>query len=182
MTQTWFNVLLVFGTMLMSSTCTWAFVVKMPSVVRHPSSQLDAVGASFLSDANGLLISTIDSDIASIPNEQFGLVFAGGIMVMVGGVLSAVIVGFLLEKGDLYASVAAESYLQSEDDKEFWRGLSDEEQVKAKELMEKIRASKDGGSSPEAKPQPSMSATASTASTTESSPSKPADMFSDYGD
>jgi hypothetical protein len=106
---------------------------------------------------------------------------------MAGGVLSAVIVGFLLEKGDLYASVAAESYLQSEDDEEFWKGLSEEEQVKAKELMEKIRASKEGGSS-NPKPVPSPPALASTTTPTSappvesSSPSKPADMFSDYGD
>ena len=52
-------------------------------------------------------------------------------MVMFGGVLSAVIVGFLLEKGDLYASIAAESYLQSAEDEEFWKGLSQEEQGKA---------------------------------------------------
>ena len=105
---------------------------------------------------------------------------------MAGGVLSALMVGFLLEKGDLYASVAAESYLQSEDNEAFWQGLSDEEQVKAKELMEKIRASKGGGSSP-SKSEPSTPAMASTSTTTPastepSSPSKPADMFSDYGD
>lgn len=105
---------------------------------------------------------------------------------MVGGVVSALIVGFLLEKGDLYASLAAESYLQSEDDEEFWKGLSAEEQVKAKDLMEKIRASKEGGGSPTAAEPaaPAMASTSSSSTTTESSsaPSKPADMFSDYGD
>jgi hypothetical protein len=107
---------------------------------------------------------------------------------MAGGVISALIVGFLLEKGDLYASVAAESYLQSEDDEEFWKGLSEEEQVKAKDLMDKIRASKEGGSSSPT-PEPSTPVMASATATkpapsveSPSTPSKPADMFSDYGD
>lgn len=112
-------------------------------------------------------------------------------MVMLGGVLSAVIVGFLLEKGDLYASIAAESYLQSAEDEEFWKGLSQEEQGKAREMMEKI---KDGGASLPAKPTESTvvssTSVASSSAVSESSSSKskissssqPTDMFSDYGD
>ncbi len=106
-------------------------------------------------------------------------------MVMVGGVLSAVIVGFLLEKGDLYASIAAESYLQSAEDEEFWKGLSDEEQSKAREIMEKIKTSKSGVMMPEASSEPVLASSSSLSSPVEpkrKEPSKPADMFSDYGD
>mmetsp|Transcript_122264 Transcript_122264/g.351205 ORF Transcript_122264/g.351205 Transcript_122264/m.351205 type:complete len:203 (-) Transcript_122264:75-683(-) len=137
-------------------------------------------------------ISTIDSDIASIPNDQFGLVFAGGIMVMFGGVLSAVIVGFLLEKGDLYASIAAESYLQSAEDEEFWKGLSQEEQGKAREMMDKIKGA--DGSLPAKSTESGVVASTAVASSSSTlsevsssksnsaSSSQPTDMFSDYGD
>jgi len=110
---------------------------------------------------------------------------------MLGGVLSATFVGFLLEKGNLYANLAAESYLQSADDEEFWKNLSDEEQVKAKELLAKIKASKEGGSVPsdtqETESTPAAAATTTTSSSLSpaaeaKAPSKPADMFSDYGE
>lgn len=115
-------------------------------------------------------------------------------MVMLGGVLSAVIVGFLLEKGDLYASIAAESYLQSAEDEEFWKSLSQEEQGKAREMMEKIKGSSPGASLP-AKPtesavvsQAAVSSSSSSTLSEASSKSKsaassqPSDMFSDYGE
>lgn len=110
---------------------------------------------------------------------------------MAGGVLSAMFVGFLLDKGDLYANLAAESYLQSADNEEFWQNLSDEEQVKARELVVKIKAAKEGGSDPPAGKQEVSSSTTKMASSTTSSsspvaepkaPSKPTDLFSDYGD
>lgn len=110
-------------------------------------------------------------------------------MVMAGGVISAVIVGFLLEKGDLYASIAAESYLQSAEDEEFWKGLSDEEQSKAREMMDKIKATKNGSSLPEVTTNSGLETTATTTTQTQTaSPSKPKgaskpmDIFSDYGE
>jgi hypothetical protein len=95
---------------------------------------------------NSLVVATIDSDIANISDDNFGLVFAGGMAVMGGGVLSALIVGFILEKGDLYASVVADSYMQGAEDEDFWKGLSEEEKKKAQELLKKVKASKEGGS------------------------------------
>lgn len=95
--------------------------------------------------ASSFLVATIDADIANISDDKFGLIFAGGMAVMAGGVLSAVIVGAILEKGDLYASVVADSYLQGAEDEEFWKGLSEEEKKKAQELLQKVKASKEGG-------------------------------------
>lgn len=60
---------------------------------------------------------------------------------MIGGVFSAVMVGFLLESNNSYASVVADSYAQGGDE-EFWDSLSPEDQVKAKELIKKLKASK----------------------------------------
>jgi hypothetical protein len=104
--------------------------------------------AQHMLDMNSLVLATIDADIANIDDNKFGLVFAGGIAVMVGGVLSALIVGFILERGDLYASVVADSYLQGAQDEEFWKGLSDEEKKKTQELLSKVKASKEGGTAP----------------------------------
>jgi hypothetical protein len=86
MTRTHIGSLLIASALLVSGT--WAFVAKSPcSFVRQSNSQLKLVEGSFLSEANNLLISTIDSDIANIPNDQFGLVFAGGIVSVPGGLL-----------------------------------------------------------------------------------------------
>jgi len=114
---------------------------------------------------------------------------------MIGSVISAMMVGFMLEKGDLYASVAAESYLQSGDDEAFWKSLSDEEQVKAREMLDKIKSSKDNGggsrttttstSSSSVDSNAAVVASLSEAPARAAAPvqaSKPADMFSDYGD
>ena len=88
-------------------------------------------------------LSTISADIDNIADDQFGKVFAGGIVVMIGGVVSALVVGFLLESGNSYANVVADSYVQGGDE-EFWESLSPDDQVKAKQLMAKLRASKEG--------------------------------------
>jgi len=105
---------------------------------------------------------------------------------MFGGVLSALVVGFILDRGDLYATVAAESYLQGADDEEFWKGLSDEEKKKTQEVLEKIRQSKEGEAS--AAVATTTVEHAATESPTlmeqpkapETKSAKPADMFSDY--
>lgn len=99
--------------------------------------------------AQSLWIATIDSDIANIQLEEFRKVFAGGIAVMAGGLISTIGVGVILEKNDLYASLAAESYLDmANDDPDFWKkmteGLSEEEKTKAEEIMKKIKQQKEG--------------------------------------
>jgi len=93
--------------------------------------------------SSSTIIATIDADIAKISNEDFGLVFAGGILVMVGGVLSALIVGFILEKSNNYAQIVADSYAEGGDDA-FLNSLSLEDREKAKEMLEKLRQSKGG--------------------------------------
>ena len=92
--------------------------------------------------ASNMWISTIDSDIANIPQNEFAPVFMGGIVVMFGGVISALIVGYILESKNLYANVVADSYAQGADDEEFWKGLSDEEKKKTQALINKLNAKK----------------------------------------
>ena len=97
-----------------------------------------------------LLLSTIDSDIASISDDQFGKVFAGGIAVMLGGVASALVVGFLLDAGDSYSAIVGDSYedqVTRDDimaDEEFWSQLTPEQQVEARELLGKASAALNG--------------------------------------
>lgn len=114
-------------------------------IVSTVTESTNAFMTSFQSTST--FISTISADIDNISNDEFGKVFAGGIFVMIGGVVSALIVGFLLESNNSYANVVADSYAQSGDE-EFWEKLSPEDQVKAKELIAKIKASKEGNSSP----------------------------------
>lgn len=61
-----------------------AFVAKPPSfaVRSTPSSKLQMMfdDSSIAAAANNLWVSTIDADIANISNDDFGLVFAGGIV------------------------------------------------------------------------------------------------------
>jgi hypothetical protein len=130
-----------------------------------------------------MLISTIDSDIANIPTNEFAPIFMGGIIVMFGGVLSALIVGFILENGNLYANVVADSYAQTEEDEEFWKGLSDEEKKKAQAMIDKLNAKKtkqEGGVS-----TPQVTPVQMTDVVTQEDDAKETvelDMFSDYAD
>lgn len=113
----------------------------------------------------------------------------GGIIVMFGGVVSALIVGFILENGNLYANVVADSYAQSSQDEEFWKGLSDEEKKKAQEMIDKLNAKKaaEEGATPQVQAAGSSEVVA-TAVVTEDSKgaaeekSVELDMFSDYAD
>ena len=82
-----------------------------------------------VTDSASTFISTISADIDNIPDNEFGKIFAGGIVVMFGGVFSALIVGFLLESGNSYAGIVADSYAQGGDE-EFWESLSPEDQKK----------------------------------------------------
>lgn len=139
--------------------------------------------------SNAFLVATVDQDIAKLSDNEFAPIFAGGILVMFGGIMSALIVGFILESNNSYANVIADSYAQSEDDEEFWKGLSDEEANKTRELLQKLRDSKEGkksGSSAE----PAVAATAVLEAPASRAPmadapqeveeKKAGDMFSDY--
>lgn len=96
-------------------------------------------------------VATVSADIDSIPTDEFGTVFAGGIAVMLGGVVSALVVGALLDSGDNYSSVIAESYegrVTKEEimaDEEFWSKLTPEQQEEAKKLLGKVKESKERG-------------------------------------
>ena len=67
---------------------------------------------------------------------------------MFGGLISTALLGTLIDKKDLYADLAVESYMEMADDPDFWRkmseGMSPEEQEKAKDLMAKIKAKRAG--------------------------------------
>ena len=99
--------------------------------------------------ATSTYIATIDADIANIADDQFGLVFAGGIAVMFGGVFSALIVGAILNAGQSYGRVIADSYVDQDGNNDPFASMSDEEREKAEELLEKLRASKSGQKIPE---------------------------------
>jgi hypothetical protein len=154
---------------------------------------VSSISSSTLAHFNNMLIATIDSDIASVPENEFAPIFAGGILVMFGGVVSALIVGFILESNDSYANVIADSYAQGAEDEEFWKGLSEEEKKKTQELLQKIRDSKEGGAKPTPAPAPAPASQANVHASTaevpkrevnenpkESAPAKDPGMFSDY--
>jgi hypothetical protein len=102
-------------------------------------SSSSAVSESFISTSQSLLLSTIDADIAQLSDNEFAPIFAGGILVMFGGLLSALVVGTIVDQKNLYATIVAESYAQGSDDPEFWKGLSEEEKKKTQELLRKIK-------------------------------------------
>lgn len=155
-----------------------SFGSKSPRQTQHHMLPLDSLASS-----SNMLISTIDSDIANIPTNEFAPIFMGGIIVMFGGVLSALIVGFILENGNLYANVVADSYAQTEEDEEFWKGLSDEEKKKAQAMIDKLNAKKtqqEGGDS-----TPQVTPVQMTDVVTQKDDAKETvelDMFSDYAD
>jgi hypothetical protein len=174
----------------MATTSTTA-LKAMPSLFDHAASSIGSTN---------LLLSTIDSDIAKLSDNEFAPVFLGGIAVMVGGLLSAVFVGLVVDKKDLYASLVADSYLQGsgEDDESFWKGLSDEEKKKTQEMLEKVRSgkinNKSNGEAPLVVAQssadvvptkagsPAPAATGSAAPPKADEPKVEVGMFSDYGD
>ena len=119
---------------LASSASTTTSLYVVPVDIELYSSIATATTAHHAA-AQNLWIATIDSDIANIQLEEFRKVFAGGIAVMAGGLISTTMVGFILKKKDLYTSLAAESYLDmAKDDPDFWKKMSDglSEQEKAK--------------------------------------------------
>lgn len=131
-------------------------------------------------DPYSFLVATIDSDIANIPENEFAPIFAGGIIVMFGGLISALVVGLILEQRGLYANVIAETYAQSGEDEEFWKNLSDEEKMKAQEMLDRLRASKQKTTSAPLKSDGDMT---KVKQMVESRPTDAkVDMFSDYGE
>jgi len=134
-------------------------------------------------------IATIDADIANIADDQFGLVFAGGIVVMFGGVFSALAVGFILNAGQSYGRVIADSYAEEGSGDDPFAGMSDEDRAKAEELLEKLRASKGGSKIPEnlGSKTPTIASNESGISEEQMQPiaqekKEKVSMFSDYDD
>ncbi|CAB9511890.1 expressed unknown protein [Seminavis robusta] len=181
----------------MAAQMTTAFVSRMPTPTTRskPLHMLPSTTETMLSHANNFWVATIDADIAKISDNEFAPIFAGGILVMFGGVISALIVGAILDSTNSYAEVIADSYAQSAEDEEFWKGLSEEERKKTQELLQKIKENKEGGA-PAAAPAAvdttiaeqateAMSAQETTTAAAEpetAAPAKASDksMFSDY--
>ena len=88
-------------------------------------------------------ISTIDSDIASIPDDEFRKVFAGGGLIMFGSVLSTIFVGFLVESGGGgYADLVAETYAEQDFDSLDSLGLNDDQKKETEEMVRTFREKK----------------------------------------
>ena len=88
-------------------------------------------------------LATIDSDIASIPDDEFRKVFAGGGFIMLGSILSTIFVGFLVESGGGYADLVAETYAEQnmgEEEESFLDSLGLKSDDQKKEAMEMVQA------------------------------------------
>jgi hypothetical protein len=157
-TSTGFKMKIILPTLILLS-CAQNLLVTAFSVVQPKSSSMVSIRQTTIqklapvdivdtaiSAATSISIATIDSDIANIPENEFRSVFMGGIVVMFGGLMSALIVGFIVDSRNLYANLVADSYAQGSDDEEFWKGLSEGEKEKAQELLRKVRESREGGS------------------------------------
>lgn len=149
-------------------------VETLPSAVSLVS---NTVPSTLVQSVCSTLISTIDSDIASIPTDEFGKVFAGGVFLMFTGAISALIVGLILEYGNSYDKIALDSYMQNEDLREdFLTSLSAEDRVKAEAVLAKMEITtdkrKDGGKK--------LSISDTSGTTMEKRPEM--SLFSDYED
>jgi len=93
-------------------------------------------------------ISTIDADIANIPDNEFGKVFAGAGFIMLGSILSTVFVGFLIESTNGYADLVAETYVErelGEDGKESFLDslkMSSDQKAETEEMVRAYREKK----------------------------------------
>lgn len=92
-------------------------------------------------------LATIDSDIANIPDDEFGKVFAGGGAIIFGSILSTIFVGFMVEKGGGYADLVAETYADQDfgDDGESFLDslkLSPDQKEETKEMVQAFREKK----------------------------------------
>jgi hypothetical protein len=108
----------------------------------------DASMFSHSLDHASTFISTIDSDIASIPDNEFRKVFAGGGLIMLGSVLSTIFVGFLVESGGGgYADLVAETYAEQDFDKDKESfmdslGLTADQKKETEEMVRAFREKK----------------------------------------
>ena len=84
-----------------------------PSRQSHTSLNLWLPDEHALTSASNIL-ATIDSDIANIPDDEFGKVFAGGGIIIFGSILSTIFVGFLVESSGSYAELVAETYAEQD--------------------------------------------------------------------
>lgn len=102
--------------------------------------------AATLSSASTYL-STIDGDIASIPDNEFRKVFAGGGLIMLGSILSVVFVGFLIDSSGSYADLVADTYVEQNLDGEEETfldslGMSAEKRAETEEMIRAFREKK----------------------------------------
>jgi hypothetical protein len=97
-----------------------------------------------LTSSPSTILSTIDSDIASIPDDQFRKVFAGGGLIMLGSVLSTIFVGFLIDSNNAYADLVAETYAGQdlEEEESFLDSLSFDQRREAEEMVYDFREKK----------------------------------------
>ena len=141
--------------LLLAGAAKAAFVSQSPTrfagtvglSTAHSMTPIDMVSPGVVVESihsgwNNIMLATVDSDIAKLSDNEFAPVFMGGIAVMFGGLLSALFVGFIVNSKDLSASLVADSYAQSEDDEEFWKGLSEEEKNKAQALLKRVKEAK----------------------------------------
>ena len=145
-----------------------------------------------LDTLHSLMVATIDADVANIPENEFRSVFMGGIVVMLGGLISSVLVGTIVNSRNLYANIVADSYLQKDGNNQvFWSSMSDEEKKRAQDLVVRLRSSGNeadaseleqmiGGSGVDDASSSSTAVEKPTSDTEVETSKKPVDMFSDY--
>ena len=94
-------------------TTTPSTIQQTPSRIQTTKLNLHIPLETLHSTSN--YISTISADIDNIPDDEFGKVFAGGGIVMLGSVISTMIVGALVESGEGgYADLVAETYAEQD--------------------------------------------------------------------
>jgi hypothetical protein len=184
-----------------AASCCRAFAPSLPKnqITQRPQRMLmllppgAAAAESVVGVANSILVATIDSDIANIPENEFAPVFMGGMIVMFGGLLSALIVGYIVDSRNLYANIVADSYAKqtnadAKNEEAFWKSLSEDEKVKAREMLDRLKGSKREGQESlttlvnKESDQPEAEEKVVSTSTKTIVERKVAGMFSDYGD
>ena len=107
----------------MTSTTSSSLHLYLPSIddIHALTTSIPTTASSHVASAaaSSILLSTIDSDIANIPDNEFRTVFAGGIGIMFGSILSTIFVGYLIEspgggsgKRSGYVDLVAETYVE----------------------------------------------------------------------
>jgi len=102
--------------------------------------ELDHLGTIEAMKSTSTFLSTVSADIDNVPTDQFGKIFAGGIFVMFGSVVSTMIVGSIIEKSGIYGDIVADSYSEEIDDKLF-NQLSSEDKEELRKLITDLEAS-----------------------------------------